>query len=172
VTVLGSATKLTMLGVNNPLLELFSNTDASFQEVRGIETTMGVEEVAEGGENRFVHQLPKATKYSDLVLKRGVVTGNSTLAEWVGQSVGSRLSLPVLTQDLMVTLLSSDGNPSIVWLFVNAYPLRWEVSTMDAMQSEILTETLTFSYNYFERINLGSGVSIAAKMSQLATRYI
>ena len=161
LAVLGSATPLAML----------TDIDASFQEISGIEAQFGVEQVTEGGENRFVHQLPTAAKYSHLQLKRGVVTGDSFIAEWVGQTIGASLSMPIIPQNLLVTLLSSDGLPSIAWLFINAYPQRWEVSAMNAQENQILTETLEFSYNYFERFNLGSGASAAAKLSQLALRF-
>jgi phage tail-like protein len=45
--------------------------DAAFQEGSGISAQLDVGEVEEGGENRFVHRLPKHTKYTALVLKRG-----------------------------------------------------------------------------------------------------
>jgi phage tail-like protein len=104
------------------------------------------------------------------VLKRGVVTKSSFLAEWFGQTVGSGLSLPIITQNLAVTLLNPEGLPSIVWLFVNAWPIRWEVGALDSQRNEILTETLELAYNYFERFNLGSGLSVAAKLAQAAAR--
>jgi hypothetical protein len=44
--------------------------DTSFQEVRGIGSEIETEEVVEGGENRFVHRLPKAVKHPQLELKR------------------------------------------------------------------------------------------------------
>jgi len=65
------------------------NIDASFQEVSGIQSAFEVEEVVEGGENRFAHRLTKPAKYSDLVLKRGIITRGSFLAEWVEQTIGS-----------------------------------------------------------------------------------
>lgn len=156
VTILGSGTALSVL----------TDIDASFQEVTGIQAEFGVEEVAEGGENRFVHRLPLPAKYPNLVLKRGVVTKDSFLAEWFGQTVGSGLSLPILTQNLLVTLLSPDGLPAIVWLFVNAWPVRWEVGALDAQRNEILVETLELAYNYFERFNFGSGLSAATQLAQ------
>jgi phage tail-like protein len=160
VTVLGSGTALSVL----------TDIDASFQEITGIQAEFGVEEVAEGGENRFVHRLPLPAKYPNLVLKRGVVTKSSFLAEWFGQTVGSGLSLPIITQNLAVTLLNPEGLPSIVWLFVNAWPIRWEVAALDSQRNEILTETLELAYNYFERFNLGSGLSVAVKLAQAAAR--
>jgi phage tail-like protein len=43
--------------------------DASFSEVSGISLEMETEAVVEGGENRFVHQLPKGIKHPNLELK-------------------------------------------------------------------------------------------------------
>jgi phage tail-like protein len=160
VTVLGSGTAFAAM----------TDIDASFQEVSGIDAQFGIEEVVAGGENRFVHKLPKATKYSNVVLKRGVVTEDSVLAEWVGQTVGSGLSLPILPQNLLVSLLNEEGNPIIVWGFSNAWPVRWQVSPLSSTENKILMETLELSYNYFERINLGSGLSAAVKIAQLAAR--
>lgn len=161
VSILGSATPLALL----------TSIDASFQEVRGIESQFDVEEVTEGGENRFVHRLPRAAKYSNLVLKRGMVTRDSFIAEWVGLTIGGSLSLPIVPQNILVSLLNPDGIPITAWLFINAYPLRWEVSPMNSQDNQLLTETLEFSYNYFERFNLGSPASAAVKLAQLATRF-
>ena len=61
------------------------------------------------------------------------------------------------------------GIPSIAWGFVNAYPLRWEVGPLDSMDNKILTESLEFSYNYFERVNL-NGLGAATKLAQFAAR--
>lgn len=160
VTVIGSATAVSLL----------TDIDASFQEVSGIQSEFDVETVTEGGENRFVHRLPKPAKYSNLKLKRGVVTKDSFLAEWVGLTIGSGLSLPIVTQNLMVSLLNEDGMPSIVWAFVNAYPLSWEVGPFSSTDNKILVETLEFSYNYFERLNLGSAAGAAVKLAQLTAR--
>jgi phage tail-like protein len=161
--------RVTVLGVGALLAEA-TGVDASFQEVSGIEARWETEEVAEGGENRFVHVLPRPARYANLVLKRGVVTRDSFFAEWVGQTVGSGLSLPILPQNLLVTLQDPDGWPVVAWAFVNAWPLRWITAPMDAMQNEVLTETMEFQYNYFERITLGGGLSATVKLAQAAAR--
>ena len=51
--------------------------DARFQSVSGLSVEYDTEEYKEGGENRFTHKLPVRTKYSDLVLKRGLLTGSA-----------------------------------------------------------------------------------------------
>src|SRR5262249_40645636 len=118
-----------ILGAGGAVAAL-TGSDASFQEITGMQAEQAVEEVAEGGENRFVHRLPRPAKYSNLVLKRGVVTGASFFTEWVGQSIGARLSLPVVTQNLLVTLLNESGTPTIAWVFVNAFPVKCDVESL------------------------------------------
>lgn len=141
---------------------ILSDMDASFQEVTGIESQFNVEEVAEGGENRFVHRLPRNTKYSNLVLKRGIVTKFSFLAEWFGLTIGSSLALPIVPFNVLVLLLNEEGWPAVAWSFVSAYPIRWEIAPMDSMDNKILTERLELSYNYSQRLNvsaLGSAIT-------------
>lgn len=159
VAVLGSASALAAVA-----------GDGSFQEVSGIRAELDTEEVVEGGENRFVHRLPRPAKYSNLVLKRGVVLGDSFLAEWVGQTVGSGLSLPIVPQNLLVTLLDGEGSPSVVWAFVNAWPVRWETGPLDSMDNKVLTESLEFTYNYFDRLVLSSPASAGVKIAQFVSR--
>ena len=160
-----------ILGAGAALAAL-TGSDASFQEVSGMQVSWDVEEVVEGGENRFVHRLPKPAKYSNLVLKRGVVTTGSFFNEWVGESIGSKLSLPLITQNILVMLLNEKGIPLIAWAFVNAYPVKCEVGALNSTENKILIETLELSYNYYERINLGSAATVALKLAQLAARLV
>jgi len=160
---------VTLIGSLTPMA-LLTDIDASFQEVSGIKSEFDIEPVTEGGENRFVHNLPKPAKYSNLVLKRGVVTKLSTLGEWVGATIGSGLSLPIIPQNILVTLQNEKDRPVVAWAFINAYPVRWEISPMNSEENKILTETLEFSYNYFERVNLGSAAAAAVKLAQLTAK--
>lgn len=149
-----------------------ADVDASFREVSGISVDANVEEVVEGGENRFVHKLPRPAKYSNLVLERGVVTTDSVLGEWIGATMGSRLSVPILPQNLVVMLLDGGGMPSIAWTFVNAYPIRWETGPLSSQKNEVLIEKLELAYNYFMRITVNSGASIAATMAKVAASLV
>lgn len=130
---------------------LGSSPDASFQEVSGIKVEFGTEEVAEGGQNQFAHRLPTQARYANLVLKRGVVVAASPLASWMSNTLGSQLTRPIKLRELMVTLQNEQHDPLINWRFVNAYPVRWETSSLNAMENTVLTETMEFAYHYFER---------------------
>lgn len=161
--------RVTVAGVGAQVAEA-TGVDASFQEVSGIQVEFETEKVDEGGENRFAHHLPVRAKYAPLVLKRGVVTRDSFFAEWVGQTIGSRLIVPILPQHLLVTLLDAEGNPLVAWGFVNAWPVRWATDAMNSTANEVLIETMEFSYQYFERLTLGGGLSAGVKLAQLAAR--
>jgi len=125
--------------------------DASFQEVSGIRVELGSETLTEGGENRFVHRLPKPPTYSNLLLKRGVVVAKSAFADWAANTLRNVLSQPIAPRNVTVTLKNEKNDPLIQWLFVNAYPVRWETSPFDSLQSTVLTETLELAYHYFHR---------------------
>ena len=125
-----------------------TNIDASFQEISGIDPKINIEEVVEGGLNRYVHQLPGVTKHSNLVLKRGYVTKASTLAKWAEQCVGASLGSPLQVQTLNVYLLGSKDQPLVTWTFFNAWPVKWEVGTLDASNSSsVQTQTLELCYS-------------------------
>ena len=70
------------------VFELFPQlpNDIKFQEVTGLNATMEMEAIKEGGENRFVHQLPGRTSYSELVLKRGRIMGSFVL-QWCRNAI-------------------------------------------------------------------------------------
>ena len=161
VTVLGSATALA----------LASGVDASFQDISGLQSEIQTEDVAEGGQNRYVHRLPKQSKFANLVLKRGAVSTLSFFSEWFGGTIGSTLSVPVLPQNLLVSLLNQSGIPVIAWAVVNAYPLKWSMSNMNSQDGKVLIESLELSYNYFERLNLGDPLTAAAQIAKVAVKY-
>ncbi|WP_447724771.1 phage tail protein [Sphingomonas koreensis] len=133
------------------LPQLQDSMDAVFQEVSGIDPHVLSEEVVEGGVNSFVHRLPVMAKHSNLVLKRGYVTGASALARWAGQAVGSTFAAPISTSALSVSLLGPGAQPTVTWSFQNAWPVRWEIGELDTTRNELLTETLEIAYTFFTR---------------------
>ena len=130
------------------------NIDGKFSEVSGISYELEHDEYNEGGENRFAYHLPKTTKYSPLVLKRGLVSSTSALGDWIGDTLTQGLNKPLELKHIMVTLLSDENTPLVGWLFVNAYPTKWQASDMNASQNEIMVETIEFAYHRFEKFGL------------------
>lgn len=124
-----------------------------FQEVSGLSFEVETEELAEGGENRFVYKLPKRAKYPNLVLKRGLVT-KSPFLDWFKSAMHTYFTVPLYEfkpADLVVSLLDEADKPIAVWNIVQAYPLKWSCSDLKASENSILIETLELAYQYFER---------------------
>ncbi|MEA3031597.1 MAG: hypothetical protein QOJ53_384 [Sphingomonadales bacterium] len=137
--------------------------DTGFQEVSGLKVELEVEAVAEGGVHRFKHQLPTGTKYSNLVLKRGVVTTASPFGDWLASAMsGGLVRKRNAFKTIVVQLLDENARPLIAWTVFGAYPLRWEHSALNAMGSEVLTETIELSYRTFQRRDLQKGAQARA----------
>lgn len=123
-----------------------SGPDSSFQEVSGIELTMEVDELREGGENRFVHQLPTGVKQKHLTLKRGVAPESSPLVGWCKSTLEEGLSVAIELATVEVKLLDEKANPLRGWSFTNAYPVRWEIDAFNSTKNEVALETIELAY--------------------------
>jgi phage tail-like protein len=132
--------------------ELFplSVQDGRFQEVSGLNVEMQLETVREGGELRFEHQLPVRTKYSDLVLKRGLFVG-SGVYQWCQNAFENFEFQPA---NLVVSLLNESHLPLLLWHVIHAIPKKWDISAFNAEQNTIAIETLTLAYQYFKTIRI------------------
>jgi phage tail-like protein len=127
------------------------SNDARFQEVSGFTAELGVEEVTEGGENRFSHRLPTRAKYANLVLKRGLLT-DSELIEWCTDAI-ENFEFEPTTVD--ITLLNENHEPLADTLsFIQAWPVKWSISDFKAQENAIVVESMELAYNYFTRIKL------------------
>ena len=133
----------------------FSGVDCLFSEVSGIEMELETgTELKDGGNNSYVYHLPGRTKYTDLVLKRGVVPKTSALFSWCEKTINGNYTEKIETKDVTVKLLDGNGDALIVWNFKNAYPKKLAVSNLNAKasgESAIMIETITLGYSEFER---------------------
>ena len=130
------------------LFELFPQLpyDLRFQEVSGLTVNMEMEPLKEGGENRFVHQLPVRTSYGELVLKRGKEMGSGILY-WAKNAIENFEFKPT---NILISLLNDDHLPLYNWYVIGAIPKKIDISSFNAERSEVVIETLTLSYQYFK----------------------
>jgi phage tail-like protein len=122
-----------------------SDQDVRFSEVSGLSLEVGTEEIAEGGENRFVQKYPTRPKYPELLLKRGLLT-SSEIVKWVMSCVED---LNVQPKNVDVKLLNEEHQPLLTWHVVKAYPTKWAVSDLNASSNTIVVESLQLYYQYF-----------------------
>ena len=127
--------------------------DLAFQEISGLSVSMQVEEVEEGGESRFKHQLPKRRSHSNLVCKRALSPLlESPLSIWIKTIMEGDFTLPIVPVEAMVSLLNADGDKVASWYLSNVYPVKWELSAMESKKNELVIETIEFAYNTLTRI--------------------
>src|SRR5215813_8967956 len=116
--------------------------DARFQAVSGLSVEYDYESFKEGGENRFEHKLPVRTKYSDMTLKRGMLTDSSVIT-WFLDAFRNRTFLPT---NINVILMNEKGEPLRTWNVVHAIPKKWLVSDLNANDNAIVVETMELTY--------------------------
>ena len=127
-------------------------SDTSFQEVSGIGSQIETEDYVEGGENRYVHQLPKSVKHPKLELKRGIAKLTSPLVIWCRSVFEGDFALPIVPMPMMVYLINENKIPIRGWTFANAYPVNWEVESFNSTKNEVAIEKLELAYNYSNRM--------------------
>lgn len=119
--------------------------DVRFTEVSGLSVELGTEEIAEGGENRFLQKFPTRAKYPELVLKRGLLV-NSEIVKWIRDCIED---LNIQPKNIDIKLLNEKHEPMLTWHVINAYPTKWAVSDLNASNNAVVIESLQFFYQYF-----------------------
>jgi phage tail-like protein len=130
--------KVEVLGLDRP-----NDDDVRFTEVSGLSVEVGTEEMAEGGENRFVQKYPTRPKYPEL--KRGLL-GKSEVFTWVWDCIEQFTITP---KNIDVKLLDESHDPLMTWHLVGAYPTKWSVTDFNATNNSVVIESLQLFYQYF-----------------------
>lgn len=125
--------------------------EVAFKEVSGLHAEMELETISEGGLNTYQHQLPKQMKHGNLTLKRAQVSLDSALITWVKGILEGDFSAVIQPKNIIIKLLNANGNPAYTWTCENAFPVKWEIDTLDAEKNSILIETLEFTYRSLKR---------------------
>lgn len=121
--------------------------DTKFQEVSGLSAQLSVEEVQEGGENRYIHRLPKPSAFPNLVLKRSLNKASSDLLKWAKKCI---FNFSISTRQISVHLLNAEHEAVKSWTFYDAYPVKMALSDFHATKNELVIETIEFAYSHFK----------------------
>ena len=112
-----------------------------FSECSGIELTMQPEEYHEGGNNGTVLKFPSRASWSNLRLRRGIVT-SPDLWQWHSDFVdghGKR-------RDGVITLTDEQGNSIRSWRFRRGLPVKWSGPALNALQSQVAVEEIEIAH--------------------------
>jgi phage tail-like protein len=132
------------------LLTADLSADMRFQSVSGFSVSMSPDTITEGGQNLYSHRLPTRFSYGNLILKRGLAVGSALNLQFQEAMTFYKFS----PANVLVTLLNEEDIPVNAWLFINAYPVQWSSSDLDANEGKIVIETLELAYTCFQRMTL------------------
>lgn len=130
----------------NFLVEIDGITAAGFTECTGLESETEVIEYREGSEVNAVRNLPGLTRYSNIVLKRGV-TDNKELYNWRKAIIGGQIE----RKNGSIILLDDKREQVARWNFRQGWPCYMAGPDLSATESEIAIEVMEICHEGFER---------------------
>jgi phage tail-like protein len=144
-----ASTRTDPFGRFNFRLEIDGVVKAAFSEVSGLVAETEVIEYREGNEAANTkRKIPGLTKYSNLVLKRGV-TADKSLWNWYKTVIAGN----VQRANGSIILLDAGHNEVQRWNFINAWPCKWEGPALKATGNEVAIEAIELAHEGLELQN-------------------
>lgn len=130
-------------------LEIDGIQHAGFSEVMIGASATDVIDYREGNEPAHVHKLPGLTKYGNVIMKRGL-TDSMELYNWRKQIIEGQVS----NGRRCVAIILTDEAGSDVARFVvrEAWPMKFDASTLNAKGNDVAIETLELANEGVERV--------------------
>lgn len=115
---------------------------AAFAECDGLEMTMDVKTIREGGANDRAHRVGGTVSYANLTLKRGM-TSSFDLWTWFRDTVDD----PRQRADAEVVVLAADGQTErIRFQLSRCLPVKLKAPALNAAQGGVAVEELQMAY--------------------------
>jgi phage tail-like protein len=125
---------------------------AGFSECSGLEVSLQPETYPEGGNNGILLKFPGRAMWSNIRLKRGIVTSDD-LWRWHLDFIeghGKR-------RDGVITLQDEQGNSVRSWRFRRGLPVRWVGPALNAQSSQIAVEEIEIAHEGIRQTGAGGG---------------
>lgn len=129
----------------NFVVDLGGEPLAMFEVILPV-TSIDVVEYREGGDpTNAVRKLTGLRKFTNLVLKRGI-SESRDFFDWLRRVSNGQVD----RRDVTVTLLDESQTPVKRWVLRNAWPVRYEVSRLQAAGHDVVLETLEIAVEDME----------------------
>jgi len=121
----------------------WGGTRIGFTEISGLNIETDVIEYREGSSPEFhAMKMPGLQKYTNIVLKRGIVKGDNDFFVWI-----STIKLnQVDRRDVTISLLDEDHAPAVVWKVKQAWPVKYTGPVLKAHGHEVAIESLELAH--------------------------
>lgn len=130
-------------------VEIDGLPSAAFSEATIGATTTDVIEYREGSDPPHARKLSGLTKFGNVTLKRGV-TKSQDLSDWHKQAMtqGSSAS----RRRVVVAVQDESGQDMTLFVISEAWPVKYEVSDLNAKGGDVLIELLELTNEGIERL--------------------
>ncbi len=117
--------------------------NVSFTEVSGLDIFNDISGYRDGSSPEFnKSKMPGLRKYSNIILKRGIFSKNNNLYSWFNNIVENTGERRTVT----ISLLDETGEPVVVWVVTNAFPVRYSGPVLRACDTDIAYEELELAH--------------------------
>ena len=129
----------------NFLVEIDSVTRAGFTEASGLTTEQDIIEYREGSEVARARKLPGLSKYSNIILKGGLV-GDTELWDWRKTTIDGQTERRAGS----IVLMNESRQEVMRWNFTEGWVCKWEGPTLNSTANEVAVETLEICHEGLE----------------------
>jgi phage tail-like protein len=126
------------------LVEIDGVAAATFKSVSGLAAEAEVIEYRDLGGAHSI-KLPGRIRYPNVTLRRGLTTSRDLWEWWETVRDGT-----LQRRAVRITLVDDAGREVLRWTLDEAWPVKWELSELDASKNEVAIETLEIAHEGLE----------------------
>lgn len=116
----------------------------TFSSCDGLGMEVDVQEVKEGGNPFFVHQLPGRIKYSRIKLTRPINADSGKVAAWI-----AAMATEVKRTNVEIAAMNQKGDRIATWSLAEAFPYKWSGPSLSVDGPKVAMETLELAHHGF-----------------------
>ena len=122
----------------------WGGTRIGVSEVSGLSIERAVTEHFDGSDPvSTARKMPGIVKFTNIVLKRGLVSGDNEFFEWFNTAQLNTVE----RRDMTIMLLDEQHQPRVVWKVRNAFPCKYSGPELRANSSAAAFETLELAHD-------------------------
>jgi phage tail-like protein len=133
-------------------LEIDSITQAGFSEVAIAETTIDAVDYREGTDPPHVRKLSGLAKYGNITLKWGLTIGGSALDLFRWHADVSAGQIKEKRKKVVIVVQDEAGADSARFVVTDAWPVKYDISDLNAKGKEVMIELLELANEGIERV--------------------
>lgn len=117
-----------------------------FTEVSGLDVEVEAIEYRDGNSPEYKPtKMPGQHKFSNIVLKRGMIKGDNEFFEWIHKAMARQPE----RRDMRIRLLDEEHKPIFIWKINNAFPVKYSGPQLKSDGNEVAIETLEITHEGF-----------------------